>query len=1070
MNPTQLALRRPVTMIMIVLVLILAGGISFQGLPVQETPSVTFPFVTVVINYPGASPEDVEQLVTLPVENAVSGVANVQQINGLSADGLSRVSIQFANGTDVGVAANDVSQAVSRAQRSLPSDIQPPTVLKINPNQFPIMSVALSGGSTSDLYDEATNVLQPALQEVPGVAAVSVNGGLVPQVNVTIKPDRLSAYGVTVDQISTAISSQNLDIPGGNTTANGVTRTIRTNAYYQNANDLRNLVVQARPGGQPLTLGQVADVQQGYAPIDQQVHLNGSDAVVLQITAQSGANTVAVADATKQALAVLNRSLPAGEKTSIINDSTTYTFESIRAVEDDLVLAVLLPAIVLLLFLHRPRNTVIVILAIPISLISTFTVMYFLGFSLDLISLLALSLMTGILVDDSIVVLENINRHLAMGKTPIQAALEGRLEIGLAALAITLTDVVVYAPIAFTTGLVGEVFREFGLTIVTATLFSLFVSFTVTPLLASRWLREPLDEEALAHESGKSGGPWHRFTVAWEHHYGRLRVGYGRLIQTALRHRPLVILIGVGALALSVAFIPLGWLGTEFTPQEDNSQFQVNVSMPNGTPLDQTEVVVNTLDQQIRAMPGVVQTYTTSGARGGFFGGANTNSGSISVDLVPVGQRPGIETYLARVRGLSREFPSASVITNVESSLRIGGYRGIGVVLQGSDVNVLNQLADEVATVMQSQPGVVEVRNEGAQAVPEYEVQLNRAAAAEYGITAQQVGSTVRTLVSGSTVTNLTPSGSTVLTPIVLQMANAETVTPAEIESLPLATSSGQTIQLGQVATVVTASEPAQINDQNRRLSVQVSASTSGVPLGTAAAEIQHAMQSVPMPPGYSYAMSGAAQQQQQIFAPLEAAFAFSIILVYMLTSALYESLLYPLAVLLSLPLATVGALTALTLTGNTLNLYSFMGLIMLMGLVAKNAILLVDYTNTMRARGVARNEALMEAGRTRLRPILMTTCTMIFAMLPLAVKIGAGSESRSPMATVLVGGLLTSTLLTLVFVPVMYTYLDDFGQWLERIFGGRREGKSVGTAPAIALSGATVEQTIAEPSATSPS
>ncbi|HEX5416784.1 MAG TPA: efflux RND transporter permease subunit, partial [Chloroflexota bacterium] len=983
MNPTQLALRRPVTMIMIVLVLILAGGISFQQLPVQQTPSVSFPFVTVVVSYPGASPEDMEQLVTLPLENAVSGVANISQVNGLSADGTSRVSIQFATGTDVNVAANDVSQAVSRAQRGLPADIQTPSILKANPNASPILSVALSGGSNGDLYDEATNVFEPALQEVPGVAAVSVNGGLVPQVNVTIKPDQLNAYGVSVSQVSQAISSQNLDMPGGNTTDNGVVRTIRTNGYYQSVDDLRNLVILSHPGGQPLTLGQVADVQTGYAPVSQQVLLNGQDAVVLSITAQSGANTVEVANAVKAKLRQLNNSLPAGEKISTINDSTTYTFESIRAVEDDLVLAILLPAIVLLLFLHRPRNTVIVVLAIPISLISTFSVMYFLGFSLDLISLLALSLMTGILVDDSIVVLENINRHLAMGKTPIQAALEGRMEIGLAALAITLTDVVVYAPIAFTTGLVGEVFREFGLTIVTATLFSLFVSFTVTPLLASRWLREPLDEEALAHESGKTGGPWHRFTVWWEHNYGRLRSGYGRLVRNALGRRPLVVLVGVGALALSVAFIPLGWLGTEFTPQEDNSQFQVSVSLPNGTPLARTEEVIDTLDQQVRGMPGVVQTYTTAGSRGGFGGGANTNSGSIAVDLVPVGQRPGIDDYLLRVRTLSREFPDANVTTNVSSALRIGGFRAIGVVLQGTDLNVLNQLADQVAAAMQAEPGVVEVRNEAARQVPEFSVQLNRGAAAEYGITAQQVGSTVRTFVAGSTVTNLTPSGSSVLTPIVLQLAGGSTVTAAQIADLPLTTSSGATIRLGQVATVVPAAEPAQINDQNRRLSVQVSASTEGIPLGTASAEIQQAMKSVPIPAGYSFAFSGAAQQQAQVFAPLEAAFAFSIILVYMLTSALYESLLYPLAILLSLPLATVGALAALTITGNTLNLYSFMGLIMLMGLVAKNAILLVDYTNTLRARGMPRNEALIEAGRTRLRPILMTTCTMIFAMLP---------------------------------------------------------------------------------------
>ncbi|MGH2457799.1 MAG: efflux RND transporter permease subunit, partial [Chloroflexota bacterium] len=714
----------------------------------------------------------------------------------------------------------------------------------------------------------------------------------------------------------------------------------------------------------------------------------------------------------------------------------------------------------LLLFLHRPRNMVIVILAIPISLISTFTVMYFLGFSLDLISLLALSLMTGILVDDSIVVLENINRHLAMGKSPVRAALDGRIEIGLAAVAITMTDVVVYGPIAFTQGIVGEIFREFGLTIVTATLFSLFVSFTITPLLASRWLKEPLDEEHL--DAVQGSGPWFRFTVWWEHNYGKLRQGYGHLIHGALGRRPIVIVVGIVALLLSIAFIPLGWLGTEFTPQEDNSQFSVSVNLPNGTPLVVTESVIDDVDAKIRAMPGVVQSFETAGSRGGFGGGSNTNSGHIAVDLVPVDQRPPIDDYLTRVRQLARAYPQASITTSVSSPLRIGGFRAVGVVLLGPNIDTLNQLADQVAGVMQGQPGVVEVRNEGASTVPELGVQIDRAKAADLGITAQQIGTTISTLVGGSQVTSLTPSGASILTPIVLTVQGSSTITTSQIEALPLNTSSGAVVRLGDVATVYPTTEPAEINDQNRTLEVTVSASTFGVPLGQVATEIQKAMQQVAMPSGYSFTFSGSVQQQAQVFAPLEAAFALSILLVYMLTSALYESLLYPLAVLLSLPLATVGALGALTVTGNTLNLYSFMGLIMLMGLVAKNAILLVDYTNTLRDRGMARNEALIESGRTRLRPILMTTCTMVFAMLPLAIKIGAGSEERSPMATVLVGGLITSTLLTLVFVPVMYSYLDDFGHWLQRL-GLMSMRWNVGPTPLAALTRVSLDETPSE-------
>ncbi|HEX9014366.1 MAG TPA: efflux RND transporter permease subunit, partial [Chloroflexota bacterium] len=589
------------------------------------------------------------------------------------------------------------------------------------------------------------------------------------------------------------------------------------------------------------------------------------------------------------------------------------------------------------------------------------------------------------------------------------------------------------APVAFTGGTVGQIFSEFGLTIVAATLFSLFVSFTVTPLLASRWLKSNETEEEIALRSG--GGRWDRFASAWERNYNRLRDAYGRLIGRALRARPLVILIGVGALGLSVSFIFLGWLGTEFTPQEDNSQFSVSVSLPNGTPLDQTEQVVFGMDNQIRAMSGVMTTYTTAGSRGGFFGGSNTNSGQISVDLVPVGQRPAIGEYLTKVRAMSRQYPGATINTRVESSLSIGGEgaNNIQVVFQGQDIDVLNQLATQAAANIQQLPGIAEVRNQAAQTVPELSVQIDRASAAEHGVTADQVGAAVRTAIAGSTASNLRPSGSTVQTPIVVQVAGNTTMDRTQIAQLPLTTSTGSIVHVGDVARIVASSEPAQLQDQNRLLQVSVSVNVSGVSLGQATQNIRKAMDRMSLPAGYFYSFGGAAQQQSQAFGPLLAAFGLSILFVYMLTSSLYESFLYPLAVILSLPLATVGALGALTLTGNTLNLYSFMGLIMLMGLVAKNAILLVDFTNTLRRRGYARTEALREAGRTRLRPILMTTLTMVFAMLPLAVKIGAGSEDRSPMATVLVGGLITSTMLTLVFVPVVYSYLDDFGALLAR-------------------------------------
>jgi HAE1 family hydrophobic/amphiphilic exporter-1 len=1042
---TRLAIRRPVTMIMIILGLLIMGAISYTRLPVQELPNVSFPFVIVSVQMPGATPEDMLQQVTLPVENAVSGVAGVTQMSGNSSSGSSTVALQFAVGSDVQTDANNVAQVVNRIQGQLPAAAHTPTIIDANPNASPIMNLAISGALRPDqLYALASNVLEPALQQVPGVASVGVQGGLIPEVNVTINPSALAAYGVSLAQVDQAIASQNVSVPGGNTTVGGQTSSMRTDAYFQNAQQLENLVVATRPQGNVL-LSQIASVQQGYAPPTQETLLDGQTAVGLSITSQSGANIVTVDTAVKAAIARLQRVLPEGVKMTVVNDATRYTYASMRAVEDDLILAIILPAIVLLLFLHRPRNMFIVLMAIPTSLVSTFTLMYFFGFSLDLVSLIALSLITGILVDDSIVVLENINRHLAMRKNPEQAAIDGRTEIGQAAIAITLTDVVVYAPIAFTSGLVGQFFREFGLTIVVATLFSLFISFTLTPLLAARWLKEPIDEEGLAAATGAMG-PWTRFSAAWERGYGHLRQWYGHAIAGAMRRRGLVILGGVLALLVSVAFIPLGWVGTAFTPQEDNSQFSVNVQMPVGTALAPTEAVVNRIDQIIRAMPGVQDTYVTAGSRGGPFGGAGTNSGSINVDLLPVGQRPPINDYLGKVRALGRQFPGATIVPIVSSALRVGGGQNLGITLQGPDIDTLNQLASRVAAQMQSLPGVVGVRSLAAQQTPELDVTIDREAAAYFGVTAQQIGTAVQTAVAGTTASNLIPAGSTTETPIVVSVAGGSTMTPQQLANLPLAAGSGAVIRLGQVATVTQTNAPAQISDQNRQLQVSVDAATQGVALGAATQEVTALMARIGLPPGYSWSLGGESQQQQQVFGPLTQALALSILLVYMLTSALYESLLYPLAILFSLPLATVGAFGALAVSGNTLNLYSFMGLIMLMGLVAKNAILLVDFTQILRERGLQRTEAIIEAGRARLRPILMTTATMVFAMLPLALKIGSGSEERSPMATVLIGGLITSTLLTLFFVPCMYTYLDDFGGFLHRIgLVRRRPGRQSG-------------------------
>lgn len=1040
MNLTRLSIRRPLTIVMAFAMLAIMGMVAVFQLPIQQLPNVNFPVVQVQVSDPGASSSSVLNTITTPLQEALSTVSGVTKMVSTSGPGASQVSLTFAGGTDITIDANEVSQIVSKTQGQLPSGISPPSIIQANPFAIPIMTIDLSGKlSASQLYTLASTLVQPQLQQLPGVGQISLVGGAVPEVNVLVDPNELAAYGLSVNSVTTALSAQNLNQASGTTSSGTVGTSVITSGLAQNASQLGQVVV-GNAGNNPVLLGQVAMISQGLAPITTTNTLNGTSSVGLVVTAQSGANAVAVDAALKSALAKhIDKALPPGVHVTISGDSTVFTLSALEATATDVVLAILLASLVILVFLQSWRQTIAVAVAIPTALLSTFLMMDFFGFSLDLISLLAISLLVGILVDDGIVVLENITRHFHMGKDARTAAYEGRMEIGAAAVALTLTDVVVYLPVAFVSGNTGQIFREFGITVAVATLFSLLVSFTLTPMLASRLLRAP---SPTARPSWAT-----RLGQTFDHQFQRLTVVLERLLRAGLAHKPWVLSAAVLSLVGTIAIVATGLVGTAYIPPEDTGLVTVNTQMPPGTTIQASSQALQQLSSMIRAVPGVTAVQATAGVANG--GGLDTAQGSLVVDLVPKSQRAdSISTVEADIRKFAQRIPGLKANASVPTPLVNPGSAPIAVILQGPDMTTLNQLAVQVTQSMTHLPGLVGVQSQALAASPAWNVQVNQVAASHYGLTTQSIGKAVNMAIQGSVVTTVQPPNG-IAVPIRVTVPNGANLTESELATLPVGSASAGNgsspssstgmappVTLGEVATIEPSQAPLKIQEYDQLPQVTVQAHLqSGTALGAATQEVKTALSHAGFPPGYSFKFGGQVKQQGSTFGPLLQALGLSIILMFMLLVALYQSWITPLTILFALPLASVGAMVALAVTGQTLNLFSLIGLIMLVGLVGKNGILLVDYTQTLRDRGVERLEAVIQAACTRMRPILMTTLTMVIAMLPLAISASAGSEYRSPMALVIIGGLTSSTFLTLLVVPVFYIYLDDLRMWWRRVW-----------------------------------
>jgi HAE1 family hydrophobic/amphiphilic exporter-1 len=1040
MGLTRVALTRPVFMLMVILALVVMGLVASTRLNAELFPNVVSPAVTVVTRYPGAAPEDVERLVTKPIEDAIAGLADIDYISASSAEGRSIVQVVFTDRANQDIVAVDVERRVSAARALLPPEVEAPAVLKIDPSQQPVLFLSLAGSRPpTELYRLAKDKIKPRLETISGVGVVDIFGGREREIQVRVDPAKLQAYGLSFDQVAAALARENQGIPAGIVELGGQQTSVRLSGLFQSVEEVAALPLAGGPQG-TVFLRNVADVQDTAKRERERVRVNGQPAVALTVTKQAGANEIRTVDGVRAELARLQETLPPGVRLEVISDASRFTRGSLSSVQRTLYEAVVLTALVLLVFLHTLRGTTIILFAIPTSLITTFMFMFFMGFSLNIMSMLGLVLAVAVLVDDSIVVLENIFRHLKLGRPPFEAALEGRSEIGLAAIALTLVDVVIFVPVAFLSGITGQFFRQFGLVLAASVLCSLFVSFTLTPLLASRWLT--------AASAEATSGPLGRFARAFDRGFGRLAATYSRLLSWALDHRWLPPALGFALLVGSLGLVPLGLVKGEFLPQTDSSFFLVTVELPPGSSLESTDRAAQQVEALLTAMPEVKYALSVvgQGVTGGGVGGSgvlfvdSARFARMSVVLVDPHERKRdiwkiAEDFSAR----AAQIPGVAVRTTLSGAGGVG--QPIQVRLSGEDRRVLAQLADQVADLVRTTPGARDVTNSASVGSPETRLVADRARLADAGLTAQQVGSALRTAIEGTVVTKLRPEGREEVDIRLLATEAAQTDLRA-LEALPLlAMRDGRpvVVRLGQVAEMRQVAGPATLERRDRAPVITIGAGlANGARLNDVSQPLERKLTELrasgAVPPGYSVRLGGQVEEQAKAFGSLLAALGLSVVLIYMLLAALYESFVMPFATMFALPVAIVGALVGLAITGNTLNLISLIGIVVLMALVGKNGILLVDYTNTLRARGADRRMALLEAGRTRLRPILMTSAALMVALFPLAARLEEGSEIWAGIGVVLIGGMASSTLLSLLVVPCMYTYFDDLQNLLGRL------------------------------------
>ncbi len=1020
MTLTEIAIRRPVFLWMVIGAFLVFGIISFTRMGASLAPEIDYPVITVATVYPGANPEEIETSVTKPVEEAVSSINGVDHVESWTVEGVSSVLVRFKLGIDGDNARLDVQKKVDEVRFKLPEDAKVPLVSKVDITAVPIMSIAVSSQQRSlrELYYIVDKQVKDRLQRLEGVAEVILSGQQERQINIYVEPERLAQYKLSVLDVVDLIKMENLDIPAGLIETKIKEHGTRVTGRFRSVEEIKEAPIFT-PSGKEIKLKNVASIKDTLKRMSNYSRFNGVPTLGIAIRQQPGANSVRVADLVKQELEQLKTKLPPDINFAIANDQSTFTKESISEVNRNLLEAIALTAIIIFLFLHKVRNTIIVLLAIPTSLIATFSLMYYAGFTFNILSLMALGTAIGILVDDAIVVLENTNRHLNMGKNPFRAALDGRNEIGLAAVSITMTDVAVFLPIAFLGGIVGRFFAQYGLTLSFAVLFSLFISFTLTPMLASRWLKK----DGKQNEAEKQSR-WMEFL---KHHYQLLN-------RWALGHRKTIIVLTTLIFIASVIPLALGLVGTEFFTNPDRGELIVDIETPVGTSLEKTDRVAKIVEGKIAALPEVKSFFLTIGNISRIEHAFSGNQlGQMKVVLQKRKNFRSTNDVAEEIRRWNQEI--AGVTLRVAKGSIVGGAdeMPIQIEVSGNDTKDFNSTSETIIEAVKIIPGLIDVESTWKSGAPEIKAEIDRVKCAALGVPTAVVGRTLRAGIDGD-VSNKYKEGDREYDIMVAlpesKKKNIEDVSRMQVKSL-----SGEMIEVRQVAKIYQDFGPPEIRRKDHSKLFVINANVVGRPLGDVSSDVKRTLSALALPSTITgFSLAGDVELMEDTFTNLIIALVLSILFVYMVMASLFESLLYPVIILFSLPVTLVGVVGSLLITGKTLSLFSMIGVVMLVGLVVHNAILLIDYTNTLRKRGLNRHDALIEAGSTRLRPILMTTLALLFGMAPLALELGPGSEIRSSMAVVIMGGMTSSMLLTLVFIPVVYSIVDDVKLWFGKL------------------------------------
>ena len=1038
---TQVSLKNPVFATMAMLAIVVLGLFSYQRLQVDQFPNIDFPVVVVTAEYPGASPEIIESEVTKKLEEGVNSIAGISALTSRSYEGQSVVIIEFQLHVNGRKAADDVREKVAAIRPSFRAEVKEPRVLRFDPSSRSIWSLAILPDNKAGVKPltavELTNwtdqTLKKRLENVRGVGSVTLVGGTKREINIYLNPQAMDALGISAEQVAAAVRSENQDLPAGAIRSLAQERVVQIEARMKRPEDFNKIIV-ARKNGSAIRVEQVARVADGAQEVDSLALYNGQRTLMLQVQKSQDDNTIAVVDGLKKAVEELSKTLPPGVKLEPINDSSRPIRVAVDNVRRTLFEGAGLTILIVFLFLNSWRSTIITGLTLPISIIGTFLFMNLFGFTINNITLMALSLCVGLLIDDAIVVRENIVRHVQMGKSAYDASMDGTKEIGLAVLATTLSIVAVFLPIGFMGGIVGKFFHEFGITIVAAVLLSMFVSFTLDPMLSSIW-HDPSIE---AH--GRHGPPVTlydktigRVTGLFDRATDAMSDGYQGILRWSLKHKLVTVGMAIAVFASSIFMVPL--LGTEFVPKADFSETSLSFYTPVGSSLEVTESKAKQVEAIIREFPEVkytLSTINTGNAAGKIYA-------NVYVRLVDRKDRSRNVDQLSNIlRERLKQVPGITV-THAGLLDAVGGNKQVEFSLQGSDLKELERLAQLVMAKVRDVPGLVDLDSSVKPNKPTVSIDVKRDAASDLGLGVSQIATQLRTLVAGSTVGTWRASDDQTYD-VNVRLEPQARDTPQDIERLPFtvgtnADGTSRVIRLSQVATVKESTGSNQINRRDLTREVAINGNVFNRSAGEVSTDIKTILDSVSFPPGYRYQFGGSTKNMNESFAYALSALVLAIVFIYMVLASQFKSFLQPLALMTSLPLTLIGVVLALLMFRSTLSMFSVIGVVLLMGLVTKNAILLVDFAIRSRENGLDRTDALLLAAKVRLRPILMTTLAMIFGMVPLAFALSEGSEQRAPMGQAVIGGVITSSLLTLVVVPVMYCYMDDLANWFLRLW-----------------------------------